>query len=228
MQPASANQASRHSCQTRRHCGWRDGRLITAAVLSKCLGKQVDIQLIESEEIGTVGGGASHHPAVDVPARCAGDRNLNSFAPPRPPSSAGHQLRKLAQRQQALLPPFGKTGKSHWSGLPALEARKATCGLASDYGDYCPNCGPASDNRFATECERTRLQLRLPLRHTLYAPPAQISGGTSASSASKARDRQVHTDPTHAGFITGLERWKLPSWWATSSSIGTGIRSPAQ
>ena len=57
-----------------------------------------------------------------------------------------HQLRKLAQRQRALLPLLWQDRQvALVSGLPALLAEGKQRGLASDYGDYClPNCGPAS------------------------------------------------------------------------------------
>ena len=62
--------------------GW-----MAAAAISKILGKVLDITLIESDEIGTVGVGEATIPPLVTFTACLISRSRISWRPPRAPSN---------------------------------------------------------------------------------------------------------------------------------------------
>jgi tryptophan halogenase len=131
--------------------GW-----ITAAVLSKCLGKQVDIQLIESEEIGTVGVGEATIPPLMFLHDVLEIEEPEFVRATQATFKLGISFENWRNVNEHYFHSFGKTGKSHWSaGFQHFWLEGKQRGLASDYGDYCLELRAGLDNRFATDAERS-------------------------------------------------------------------------
>ncbi|MGM9484761.1 DUF6445 family protein [Roseateles sp. NT4] len=125
--------------------GW-----MVAAGLSKCLGQQYEIRLVESEEIGTVGVGEATIPTLHFMHEILDLDEKEFIQATQATFKLGIQFDNWRNVGEHYFHSFGKTGKGHWTaGFHHfwLEARKR--GLASDYGDYCLELRAAMDNRFA-------------------------------------------------------------------------------
>ena len=126
--------------------GW-----MVAAGLSKCLGRQYDIRLVESEEIGTVGVGEATIPTLHILHEILDLDEREFVQATQATFKLGISFENWRNVGEDYFHSFGKTGKGHWTaGFHHfwLDARKR--GLASDYGDYCLELRAAMDNRFAT------------------------------------------------------------------------------
>ncbi len=125
--------------------GW-----MVAAGLSKCLGKQIDIRLLESEEIGTVGVGEATIPTLHFMHEILDLDEKEFLQATQGTIKLGIRFENWRNVGEHYFHSFGKTGQGHWTaGFHHfwLEARKR--GLAGDYGDYCLELRAALDNRFA-------------------------------------------------------------------------------
>lgn len=126
--------------------GW-----MVAAGLAKSLGRQLDIRLVESEEIGTVGVGEATiptlhfmHEILDLDEKAFIQATQATF-------KLGIQFENWRDVGENYFHSFGRAGKGHWTASFQhfwLEGRRR--GLAtSDYGDYCLELRAGLDNRFA-------------------------------------------------------------------------------
>ena len=125
--------------------GW-----MVAAGLAKSLGKQYDIRLVESEEIGTVGVGEATIPTLHFLHEILDLEEKEFIQATQATFKLGIQFDNWRNVGEHYFHSFGKTGQGHWTaGFHHfwLEARQR--GLASDYGDYCLELRAAMDNRFA-------------------------------------------------------------------------------
>ncbi len=125
--------------------GW-----MVAAGLSKCLGKQVDIRLVESEEIGTVGVGEATIPTMHFLHDVLDLDEKDFIQATQATFKLGINFENWRNVGENYFHSFGKTGKSHWTaGFQHFWLEGRQRGLASDYADYCLELRAAMDNRFA-------------------------------------------------------------------------------
>lgn len=125
--------------------GW-----MAAAALSKTLGKVLDITLVESDEIGTVGVGEATIPTMVTFHRLLEINEQEFMAATQATIKLGIAFEHWRDRDQHYIHSFGTTGRDHWTaGFQHfwLEGRKR--GLARDYGDYCFELRAAQEERFA-------------------------------------------------------------------------------
>ena len=125
--------------------GW-----MAAAALSKTLGRVLEITLVESEEIGTVGVGEATIPTLVTFHRLLELKEQEFMAATQATIKLGIAFEHWRDRDQHYIHSFGTTGKDHWTaGFQHfwLEGRKR--GLARDYGDYCFELRAAQEDRFA-------------------------------------------------------------------------------
>jgi tryptophan halogenase len=179
--------------------GW-----MVAAGLSKCLGRQVDIRLVESEEIGTVGVGEATiptlhflHDVLDLDEREFIQATQATF-------KLGIHFENWRNVGEHYFHSFGKTGKSHWTaGFQHfwLEGRRR--GLASDYGDYCLELRAAMDNRFALLPDNG-INYAYHFDATLYGQYLRRYSEALGVQRIEGKIVKVHTDPTR-GDVTGLQ-----------------------
>ena len=200
--------------------GW-----ITAAVLSKCLGKQVDIQLIESEEIGTVGVGEATIPPLMFLHDVLEIEEPEFVRATQATFKLGISFENWRNVNEHYFHSFGKTGKSHWSaGFQHFWLEGKQRGLASDYGDYCLELRAGLDNRFATDAERSVCNYAYHFDATLYARYLRKYSEDLGVQRIEGKIAKVHTDPT-TGFITGLAMEKGQLIEGDLFVDCTGIRS---
>ncbi|WP_431260695.1 tryptophan halogenase family protein [Roseateles chitinivorans] len=125
--------------------GW-----MMAACLSKHLGKQLDIRLVESDEIGTVGVGEATIPTMLTFHQLLGLDEREFMAATQATIKLGIQFEGWREQDTTYIHSFGSTGIDHWTaGFQHFWMKGREQGLASDYGDYCLELRAAKENKFA-------------------------------------------------------------------------------
>jgi tryptophan halogenase len=125
--------------------GW-----MVAAGLSKTLGKLLDIRLVESDEIGTVGVGEATIPTLVLFHRLLGINEQEFMAATQGTFKLGIGFENWLDRGENYVHSFGLAGKDHWTaGFQHFWLKGRSRKLATDYGDYCLELRAALAGRFA-------------------------------------------------------------------------------
>ena len=178
--------------------GW-----MVAAGLAKCLGKQYDIRLVESEEIGTVGVGEATIPTLHFMHEILDLEEKEFIQATQATFKLGIQFDNWRNVGESYFHSFGKTGRGHWTaGFHHfwLEARKR--GLASDYGDYCLELRAAMDNRFALLPDNG-INYAYHFDATLYGQYLRRFSENLGVKRIEGKIVKVHTE-AQSGDITGI------------------------
>lgn len=178
--------------------GW-----MVAALLSETIGKVVDIRLIESDEIGTVGvGEATIPPLVRYHKLCK--INENEFmAAVEATFKLGIAFENWRDVNEDYIHSFGNTGVDHWTaGFQHLWLSGHQKGIATDYGDYCLELRAAEENKFA-HLPKNGLNYAYHLDASLYAKFLRKQSEKNNAQRVEGKIVKVNTDP-ESGFITSL------------------------
>ncbi|MEY3252130.1 MAG: hypothetical protein RL227_1103, partial [Pseudomonadota bacterium] len=125
--------------------GW-----MMAAGLSKSLGPLLDIQLIESDEIGTVGVGEATIPSLQTFHRLLGIDERAFMAATQATFKLGIRFENWRDVGQSYVHGFGLTGKDHWTaGFQHFWLKGRQQQRAADYGAYALEVRAAQQGRFA-------------------------------------------------------------------------------
>lgn len=125
--------------------GW-----MVAAGLSRTLGKALDIRLVESDEIGTVGVGEATIPTLVTFHRLLDINEQEFMAATQATFKLGIGFENWRDVNQNYIHSFGTTGRDHWTaGFQHFWLKGRQCKLAGDYGDYCVELKAALENKFA-------------------------------------------------------------------------------
>ena len=125
--------------------GW-----MVAAALSRTLGKLLDITLVESDEIGTVGVGEATIPTLVTFHRLLDINEQEFLKATQGTFKLGISFENWRDVGRNYIHSFGTTGRDHWSaGFQHFWLKGRERGLASDYGDYCLELRATQENRFA-------------------------------------------------------------------------------
>lgn len=125
--------------------GW-----MMAACIAKHLGKQLDIRLVESDEIGTVGVGEATIPTMLTFHQLLGLDEREFMAATQATIKLGIQFEGWREPDTRYIHAFGSTGIDHWTaGFQHFWMKGRERGMASDYGDYCLELRAAQQHRFA-------------------------------------------------------------------------------
>ncbi len=125
--------------------GW-----MAAAALSKTLGKVLDITLIESEEIGTVGVGEATIPTLVTFHRLLEIGEQEFMAAVQGTIKLGISFENWLDVGHRYIHSFGSSGKDHWSaGFQHFWLRGRKDGIASGYEDYCVELKASLEDKFA-------------------------------------------------------------------------------
>lgn len=144
--------------------GW-----MAAAGLSKTLGKALDITLIESDEIGTVGVGEATIPTLLSFHNLLEINEQEFMAATQATFKLGISFENWRAPQQQYIHAFGLTGTDHWTaGFQHFWRKGRLRQLAGDYGDYCLELQAALAGRFA-HLPRAGMNYAFHLDASLYA-----------------------------------------------------------
>lgn len=125
--------------------GW-----MAAGLLSQTLGESVDIKLVESDEISTVGVGEATIPPLQTFHRMMGVNEQEFLAEVNGTFKVGIQFENWRERGHEYIHSFGHAGQDGWA-CPFVHfwlAGKAK-GIDYPYGDYCAELLAAYQGKFA-------------------------------------------------------------------------------
>jgi len=126
--------------------GW-----VAAAALSKHLGPLIEIVLIESDEIGTVGVGEATIPTIRTFHRLLELDELAFLRATQATFKLGIAFENWARRGDRYFHAFGRVGQSIWMGdFQHMWLRGREAGVADDLGAYCLEMAAAEAGKFAT------------------------------------------------------------------------------
>ncbi len=178
--------------------GW-----MVAALLSKTMGKVLDITLIESDEIGTVGvGEATIPPLVQYNQLCQ-ISEPEFMAAVQATFKLGISFENWRDVNEDYIHSFGNTGTDHWSaGFQHIWMSGQRKGIATDYGDYCLELRAALESKFA-HLPKNGLNYAFHIDATLYARFLRKLSEENGTARVEGKIVKVDTD-AESGFITSL------------------------
>ncbi len=125
--------------------GW-----MAAALLSKIMGRVLDITLIESEQIGTVGVGEATIPPLVTYLRLLKLKEQDFMAATQGTFKLGISFENWKDVNERYIHSFGTTGTDHWSaGFQHFWLKDRERGSSVAYGDYCLELVAAQQSKFA-------------------------------------------------------------------------------
>ncbi len=124
--------------------GW-----VAAAALVQQLGPLLDITLIESDEIGTVGVGESSIPTIRTFHQRLGLDERDFMRATQASFKLGISFEDWARRGDRYIHAFGDVGKSTWMGdFHNMWLQAKSEGFGGDLGDYCLEYQAARAGKF--------------------------------------------------------------------------------
>lgn len=144
--------------------GW-----MTAAAMSKLLGKSLEITLIESDQIATIGVGEATIPPIRTFHRLLGIDEQAFMRATQATFKLGIQFENWRTTDDAYFHSFGVTGKECWAGeFHHFWLKAKQQGIAASFGDYCYELKAAQQNKFAFS-EQQPMNFAYHLDATRYA-----------------------------------------------------------
>lgn len=123
---------------------------MAAASLSKLLGKNLDISLIESDDIPTVGVGEATIPSMLILHQLLQIKEQDFVAAVNGTFKLGIGFESWRDIDEDYIHSFGYTGKDHWAaGFQHFWLKATRDGFAKDFGLYCPELVAAQQGKFA-------------------------------------------------------------------------------
>jgi tryptophan halogenase len=178
--------------------GW-----VAAAGLSHQFHGILDITLIESEEIGTIGVGESTIPPIRTFNRLLGINEQEFMRATAATFKLGISFENWGQPGDRYIHPFGVTGKSTWAcefhhfWMHALQR-----GIRSELGEFCLEHQAALAHKFATS-PKSEINYAYHLDAAIYAKfLRKFSEGFGAKRV-EGKIKEVKQDP-ESGFIDAL------------------------
>jgi tryptophan halogenase len=144
--------------------GW-----MAAATISKILGKVLDITLVESDQIGTIGVGEATIPPLVTFHRLLDIKEQEFMAATQGTFKLGIAFEGWRDVGENYIHSFGDTGHDHWAaGFQHFWLKDRERGSRVDYGDYCLELKAAEQNKFA-HLPKGGLNYAYHINATLYA-----------------------------------------------------------
>ncbi|WP_116092589.1 tryptophan halogenase family protein [Sphingomonas crusticola] len=178
--------------------GW-----IAAAALIKQLGPLIDVTLVESDEIGTVGVGESTIPTTRAFHGFLGIYEQAFVRATTSTFKLGIEFENWNRIGDKYFHAFGSVGKSVWMADFQhfwLEAKRQ--GFGGDYGDYSLEQQAAMAGKFATS-DQAAIGYAYHLDATAYAKFLRGLAEPAGVKRIEGKIEQVEQDP-ETGFVTAL------------------------
>ncbi len=178
--------------------GW-----MAAAMFGKHFGETLDITLVESDEIGTVGVGEATIPLLQHFHECLNVSEPEFLRAVRGTFKLGIFFENWRNLGENYFHSFGLVGRERWAaGFQNYWLRGRRLDLARDYGEYCLEASAALRNRFAISLNNV-LNYAYHIDAGLYGQFLRGIAEESGVIRHEGRIEQVEQDPVN-GFITGL------------------------
>lgn len=144
--------------------GW-----MTAAAMSKLLGNNIKISVIESDEIGTVGVGEATIPPIKNFHKLLGINEQEVMKATNATFKLGINFENWGQVDEQYIHSFGITGKECWAGeFHHFWLHGKQNGHHHPFGDYCFELQAAKQNKFVLSSDKP-MNYAYHLDATLYA-----------------------------------------------------------
>ena len=125
--------------------GW-----MAAASLSKLLGKTINVTLVESDDIPTVGVGEATIPTLHIFHQLLGINEAEFMAATNATFKLGISFESWRDVNKDYIHSFGYLGQDCWAcGFQHFWLKGRKKGIVSDIGDYCPEHLASREGRFA-------------------------------------------------------------------------------
>ncbi len=179
--------------------GW-----MVAAALGRLLGKTLDITLVESDEIGTVGVGEATIPTLLTFHELLKIREQEFLAAVQGTFKLGISFENWRDVDKHYIHSFGWTGKDCWAaGFQHFWLKGLKLGISREFGEYCKEWLAAKENRFAV-LPNQGLNYAYHIDASQYAGFLRGIAGQHGVVRREGRISRVHQD-ADSGFITALE-----------------------
>ena len=178
--------------------GW-----MAAAALARTLGDSIELTLVESEAIGTIGVGESTIPPLVTYNRLLGIGEADFMRATQATFKLGINFENWKQQGESYFHSFGTTGRDHWSaGFQHFWMYGQTKGHTASYDDYCIELQAARQSKFA-HLPDNRINYAYQLDSSLYA--GFLRGLAEADGARRIEGKiaEVQLDPAN-GHIVAL------------------------
>ena len=178
--------------------GW-----MAAASLAKLLGKTLDITLVESDEIGTVGVGEATIPTLITLHDLLKIKEQDFLRAVQGTFKLGISFENWRDVGEDYIHSFGWTGQDSWAaGFQHFWLKGRKLGISREFGEYCREWLAAKRNRFAVMAKQG-LNYAYHIDASLYARFLRGMAEAHGAARQEGRIDRVEQDPA-SGYITGL------------------------
>ena len=144
--------------------GW-----MTAAALANTLGDAIELTLVESDAIGTIGVGESTIPPIVLFNRLLGINEAEFMRETQATFKLGIKFENWKDQGESYFHSFGMTGKDHWAaGFQHFWMHGLENGHTHSFDDYCLELKAALAGKFA-HLPEDRMNYAYQLDSSLYA-----------------------------------------------------------
>lgn len=178
--------------------GW-----MAAAAITKLYGKIVNVTLVESEEIGTIGVGEATIPTMVFFHQLLGINEAEFLSATQGTFKLGIRFENWRAQGKQYLHAFGVTGNDCWAaGFQHFWRRGLELGIAGEFGDYCFERQAAEQLRFA-HMPNNGLNYAFHLDASRYAKFLRQFSEAQGATRIEGTIKQVTTEP-QTGFIQSV------------------------
>lgn len=178
--------------------GW-----MAAAAISRTFGQVVDLTLVESEQIGTVGVGEATIPPLVTFNQLLGIKEADFMRATQATFKLGIEFENWKAQGHSYFHSFGATGRDHWSaGFQHFWLEGLQRGHAQSYDDYCLELKAAYAGKFA-HLPDNKLNYAYHLDSSLYAAFLRQFAETHGAKRVEGKIADVELDPG-SGDIAAL------------------------
>jgi tryptophan 7-halogenase len=174
-----------------------------AAALARHLGPLLEITLIESDDIGTVGVGEATFPTIRTFHGILGLDEREFLRATRGSIKLAISFENWARKGDRYIHSFGVNGKSTWLGeFHHFWLAAKAAGFGDELGDYCFELQAAKAHRFVTS-ETSPISYAYHFDATLYARYLRMRCEAQGVTRIEGKIARVKQDP-ESGFIEAL------------------------
>ena len=178
--------------------GW-----MAAAALARTLGDSIELTLVESEAIGTVGVGESTIPPLVTYNRLLGIAEADFMRATQATFKLGINFENWKNQGESYFHSFGNTGRDHWSaGFQHFWMHGQTKGHTASFDDYCIELQAARQSKFA-HLPDNRINYAYQLDSSLYAVFLRKLAEADGARRIEGKIAQVQLNP-ETGNIAAL------------------------
>ncbi|TQV65960.1 tryptophan 7-halogenase [Exilibacterium tricleocarpae] len=178
--------------------GW-----MTAAAMAKLMGKNLDITLVESDAIATIGVGEATIPTLVFFNRLLDIKEPEFLAATQGTYKLGIQFENWRDIGEDYMHAFGTTGKDCWAcGFQHFWMKGRELGVSSGFGDYCLERRAAESLKFG-HLPSNGLNYAFHIDASLYAGFLRKFSEKYGAKRLEGKIDKVVTD-TETGFIESL------------------------